>query len=171
MTESKTPHPDLLAALAKHDERVRAVDAMRDEMTLLMKGAQFDNETGFLRRRLLELLVLSLADVTGKDTPVTTLLQGIGTGLQYPLMARDKDVALTQEVLANIASDALAIALGIKTSFVDGDPDDIAFPSNYDEELEAKLDAMERVFPKAIANMKAGHHMEPLVMDPNAVPE
>ena len=170
MTEPKTPHPDLLAALAKHDERVRAVDAMRDEMSLLMKGAQFDDETGMLRRRLLELLVLSLADVAGKDTPVTTLLHGIGTGLQYPLMARDNGIALTQEVLANIASDALAISLGIKTSFVDGDPEDIAFPNGYEEELLVKLDAMERVFPKAIANMKAGCHMKPLDTNPNVVP-
>lgn len=164
-------HPALVAALAKHADRVSAVDAMRDEMANLMKGARLDEETTMLRSRLLHLLVMSLKDVTNEESHVKTLIAGIGVGLQYPLMARPKDVELSQEVLANIASDALAIALGIKTSFVEGEPEDIDFPSNFEQELTSKLDAMERVFPLAIANMKAGVHVQPLDTNPNVLPE
>ena len=164
-------HPDLLAALAKYADRVNAVDAMRDEMANLMKGARLDEETTMLRTRLLHLLVMSLKDATSEETHIKTLIAGIGVGLQFPLMARPKNVELTQETLARIASDALAISLGIKTSFVEGEPEDIDFPSGFEEELLKKLDAMERVFPLAIANMKAGVHVQPLDTNPNVLPE
>ena len=159
-------NPEPVAAMNKYGDRVKAVDEMRQEMARLMTGAHLDDKTVGLRARLVALLVGAMSATT--DTSIQTIVAGIGTALQYPLMAREADATLTANELAVIASDALAISLGIKTSFIEGDPDDVLFPDNVEAEVLTKLEAMERVFPKALANIKAGLHQQPIVTDSDA---
>lgn len=160
-------NPELLAALDKYRDRVKNVDAMRTEMAQIMEGMHLDKETIYLRAKLVSLLVGSMAQMGDDTSALSTLIAGIGTAVQYPLVARDKDAEVTQEMLARIASDALQISLGVKTSFVEGDPDEVTLPSTIEEETLSKLEAMERVFPKALANIKAGLHQQPIAADPD----
>lgn len=152
------------AFVAEYAKRIDAVDAIRARMNDLMRGAALDERSLALRKRIVFHLIDSLVNGERLDGETAgILIDGVTRFSQYSVIARQSDEPDGTE-LGRIAMDALQLAFGIVAEATGDDPTSpdatITLPRTLEQEALAKLEAMERIYPAALANIEAGRHVE-----------